>query len=64
MLEFLRSLLRPQSETQDTGTFPDALLNMTELQKNDLAQREDGHQAFMRDYGSTRRIYRRVIGFA
>jgi hypothetical protein len=64
MLDFFRNLFAVVVETDDTGTFPDAYLQMTELQKDKLKAREDGHRAHVRDYGKTREIYRRSMGFA
>lgn len=64
MLGFIRSFMRSESVGADTGTYPDALLNMTELQKEQFASIKDGHGSFKRDYGHDRKVIRSALGFA
>ena len=64
MLGFIRDFMRTESVGADTGTYPDALLNMTELQKEQFASIRDGHGAFKRDYGTDRKVIRSSLGFA
>lgn len=64
MLEFLRKHWRNDEGGEDTGTYADATLQMTELQREAIHAREEGHNAYLRDYGKTRQIYRRSMGFA
>jgi hypothetical protein len=64
MLEFLRNQFRAVPESEETGTFADAALQMTPLQREFVNAREYGHEAYQRDYGQSRQIYRRSMGFA
>ena len=64
MLEFFRKQWRSEMDSEETGTFADATWQMTELQREALSAREEGHQAYQRDYGVGRQVYRRSMGFA
>lgn len=64
MLQFVRNIFRAVPEGEDTGTFADATLQMTDFQRDFVNAKEHGHQSYQRDYGHTRKIHRRSMGFA
>jgi hypothetical protein len=64
MIEFLKNQFRAAPECEETGTFADAAIQMTPLQREFVNAREFGHDAYMRDYGQGRQINRRSMGFA
>lgn len=64
MFDFLKAAPHTIVDGDETGTYADAFLQMTD-DKSDLAfVREYGHEAHLRDYGDQREVARSALGFA
>lgn len=64
MFDFLKTPRTPTVSDDETGTYADAFLQMAELQASRTPIPEPGHEAHIRDYGSSRKVARASLGFA
>ncbi|ANV25995.1 hypothetical protein CFBP5875_21325 [Agrobacterium pusense] len=65
MFEFLKPQQQPViDDVEATGTYADALLNVTSPELTRSTAREHGHEAHSRDYCENRNISRSALGFA